>query len=109
MKIDRWFQGSGVCPGVMAGEQREEPFDLMSFKASDCLWTAGTRENLSMAEMQRFADVADRLFFARCTCDNGRYSPITKLIHTNNHPETTREDIDKILAVFSEESERDSA
>jgi hypothetical protein len=109
MKINRWFQGAAVCGGF-----REYPaggafhlYEEAPFGAAPahCLWTQASYDGATLAQTRRLADVIARHFPSRATCQQCEQSPIMRLIHFNNDPLTTREDIDKVLQIFTEESE----
>lgn len=102
MHIARWFQSTTVCAGLRAGSGMfEEAGDEMA----QCLFTQAMYDRLDTAAQGRLAAVVERHFPARSWCERCEWSPITRLIHFNNHPETTREDLDKVLRVFTEEED----
>ncbi len=98
MKIERWFKGAASC-GPSAPMQ--EDGDAMA----QCLWTQITYVGLGH-ETARLAEIIRRHFGGREVCEMCQWSDLTFIIHTNNSPATTREDVDKILRIFSEEMER---
>ena len=109
MEIKRWFQGAGVCSGFRDFNPygwfhlyEEAPF---GGPIAQCLWTQAAYDGLSLAQQQRLSDVIARHFPSRATCEKCEQSPIMRMIHFNNDPATTREDIDKILRIFTEEEE----
>ena len=105
MVIHRWFQGSSVCGGYRSGSlfniYEEAPFGA---PAAHCLFTQAVSDGLSLIGLQLLAGVVQRHFPTRAMCQRCEQSPSTRLIHFNNDPRTTREDINKILQSFSEEN-----
>ena len=100
---------SGMCGGWRPFDHygsfhlyEEAPF---GGPMAHCLWTQAAADGLSLAAQQRLADVISRQFPSRATCEKCETSPIMRMIHFNNDPATTREDIDKILRIYTEESE----
>ena len=82
--ILNWFQGSG-------GHGVEHQIRWGGRAA--CLWTACSSEQ----ETTDLAAVVGRLFPERvCDCP----APNARLIHFNNAPETTRDEIDKIMRTY---------
>jgi hypothetical protein len=103
MRIERWFQGVGGC-----GYQRLRPAAVCEPGAlitPHCLYTASSC--VEGEDVLRLAAITTRLFGHRCLCPDDNSTPrrISRMVHINNHPETTREDIDKILRVYTEEME----
>ena len=91
-----WFQGVMYCGGVrMAGTAYDGG-------GSTCLWLHADEQG---ADLVRLAEIVARLFPSRTTCGPCEVSAITRLIHFNNAPETTREDVTKVLKTYTEEME----
>lgn len=105
MDIKRWFQGVAVCSGTRAsGIIYEE--SALGEPMANCLWTQAQLDGLSRQATTRLAAVVERHFPARAWCEQCSVGSISRLIHFNNHPETTREDIDKVLRIYTEEMEK---
>lgn len=99
-EIKRWFQGGNHCPGVAIKHAYLEPGEE---KQTDCLITAtDTRE-----ERVVLWNIITRLFPERtCSCSSTLVTlgePSVPLMHFNNHPDTTRDQIDKIIHEFNME------
>lgn len=99
MEIKTWFQGSMTCDGV------RKNIGVWEGHHSTCLYTQAQLDKLTQQEQMRLAGIIERLFSGRTGCAHCDFSPIQRMIHFNNHPETTREDINKVLGVFNEEGE----
>ena len=103
MKIDRWFQGPmvhGVEPehwGTLVSEPGERGV------RPECLGSAVTLNTWQdNTALERVDKIIDRLFPGRvCDCA----LPVYRVIHFNNSKETTREDVDKVLRIYTEEVE----
>ena len=97
MKIERWFQGVATC----SGERREGNICEEGPYLATCLLMA--LPFLGGAE-ERIVQIIERHFSHRaCQCPG--IGPALRIVHANNHPDTTREDIDKILRIFNEEKD----
>jgi hypothetical protein len=93
MKIERWFQGHS--PHFSGHPWAEQGAGI-----SECLGSVVGWGRLS--ELAQVDVIIDRLFPGRiCDC---RW-PVNRVVHFNNHPETTREDVDKVLHIYTEEVE----
>ena len=103
MRIERWFQGAYICGGDRGhfGGFYEDGPDI-----AHCLFTQAMYDRLTPEQIAQLAGIVMRLFPSRTTCERCEWSPISRLIHFNNSADTTREDLDKVLAVFTEEFER---
>lgn len=94
MKITRWFKGNDAHGGFVNASTEG------GLGMSDCLGSAIGWPNVT--GMAQVAQIIDRLFPGRiCDC----WSSAIQVMHFNNHPETTREDIDKVLLAYTEETE----
>lgn len=102
MKIERWFQGAYICDGVREGF---DGFSEDGTAMAQCLATQAMYDRLTPAQIAQLASIVVRLFPSRTTCERCEFSRISRLIHANNHELTTREDIDKILRIFTEEEQ----
>ncbi len=99
LKIDRWFQGAATCVGDR-WDGIQEPGDWPTPAA--CLLMV--LPHFAGAET-KVAAIIERHWSARaCRCEKA--APATRIVHFNNHPETTREDVDKVLLIYSEERQR---
>ena len=98
LKIDRWFQGVGTCAGDRwTGNAYEE-----GSAPADCLLMVLPHFARAEAHVLR---IIERHYGARaCQCP-GLHAE-TRIVHFNNHPATTREDVDKVLRIYSEERMR---
>mgnify|MGYP001581935742 CR=1 FL=1 len=98
LKITRWFQGSATCAGERLTGNIREPGEA----PAHCLLMV--LPYFEGAEVRGCA-IIERHFGARaCRCVGA--GPATRIVHFNNHPETTREDVDKVLRIFDEERGR---
>lgn len=97
MKIERWFKGCMVHGNVVDGY--EEP----GVERAECLGSIVTgNEWRDIQALDRMAGVIARLFPGRiCDC----WGASIQVVHFNNAPETTREDVDKVLLAYTEEVE----
>lgn len=102
MKITRWFQNTTACAGQRPGYGFFEEGAGLPM----CLYTQACVDRMDVDAIARLAAVVERHFPARCWCERCAFSPISRLIHFNNSSETTREDIDKVLRIYTEEMER---
>lgn len=103
MRIERWFQSVAGCAGDRPGFGLfEEPGTT---PMAMCLFTQACLDRLSPQATARLAAVIERHFPARSWCERCEWSPITRLIHFNNSPATTRADVDKVLLIFTEEQD----
>jgi hypothetical protein len=94
--IERWFKGPATCGGFTAGKVSAE-----SWRGGQvhCLFTARDSD----LEVDQLAAIIARLFPERaCRCPGAR--PSTQVIHFNNHPATTRDDVDKIVHTLALEA-----
>ena len=99
MKITRWFQGAATCAGDR-WDGIQEPGDWPTPAA--CLLMALPHFERAETLVLR---IINRHFSARaCRCPNAHMA--TRIVHFNNHPETTREDVDKVLRIYDEERRR---
>jgi hypothetical protein len=101
MKIERWFQQPLSHPDTAVTAAWEEPGD----GPTQCLGYVvanGITSWESLPAIHHLAAIIDRLFPSRiCNC---RWAA-GRVIHFNNHRETTREDVDKVLRIYTEETE----
>lgn len=94
-KIERWFKGTSVCTGVRSAPLDEGPFG----DAELCLAMA----TQGQSELTALADIILRLFPERaCRCNEYLWN---RVVHFNNHPNTTRGDVDKIMHTYEMEKE----
>ena len=101
MKIVRWFKGMGACDGLTQELWQE---DGPVGTTSHCLMTQAIFEDqVGIDAVKKMAEIIARHFSARCLCASEEAT--TRVIHFNNHPETTREDVDKVLRAYTEETE----
>ena len=103
MKIERWFKGAPICgyPAKSQARWEEEGGDILT---TNCLMTQALHEpGVTKEILVRLAAIIDRHFSSRCLCRTTEVT--TRVIHFNNHPETTREDVDKVLRIYTEEME----
>lgn len=101
MQIARWFKGEATCDRKGGSGYFEAMGE--AFTMAQCLYTQALTDKLDEHAMARLAAVVERHFPSRATCAHCDFSPISRLIHFNNDEQTTREDVDKVLRVFSEE------
>ena len=94
IEIKVWFQGTGLHDGVRRSMYTEAGEDL-----GLCLWMATQGDRVAQKSLH---NIVKRLFPERvCACqDSGK-----ALIHFNNHPETTRDMIDKVIHAYHMEEE----
>lgn len=95
-EIKEWMQGPENCEGY--DHKKAIPWS----GGQHCLGTAIHWEYNSMELM---ADIIGRLFPERI-CDHGKL--MSKIIHFNNHPNTTRDQIDKIIHEYKMEKGNDA-
>lgn len=85
--IGGWFQGTGSCVG-------DQPIRWGTWPIGNCLMMACESE----AEVAALDAIVTTLFPERaCKCQT---SPRRRLVHFNNHPDTTRDQVDKILHTY---------
>jgi hypothetical protein len=97
MNIERWFQGSDVCG------QREIRPALFIEDGDGSVMPRCLLMVMPWGEEAALLRIIERHFSARaCRCDDRHAN---RIVHFNNNPETTREDIDKVLRIYTEETE----
>jgi len=105
-EITRWFQGDATCTESGGDVSKWKTEDGQSHNPSIhfCLATASGGVWMS-EELQQLAAIIERLFPERaCRCDLPTYlAAWTRVVHFNNHPDTTRDQIDKIVHEFQME------
>lgn len=105
MKIERWFKGSATCTGFKPDLFQPEEGEGVATCLAIELEVETPYEQVPAAA-RRMANIIDRLFPERaCQCFKAADAQSGCLVHFNNHPETTREDVDKVLLVYTEETE----
>jgi hypothetical protein len=87
-RIERWFKGTTYHDGDR--EYWAEPGTGVEL----CLALACDKDE----ELRRLGDVLAALFPERICCPADM--PNWRLIHFNNHPNTTRDEIDKIMHTY---------
>jgi hypothetical protein len=87
-RIERWFKGS-TCHDGRRKVWREPGSGLERCLALACE---------TNGEIRQLASILTSLFPERICCP--AHMPTEQLIHFNNHPDTTRDEIDKIMHTY---------
>jgi hypothetical protein len=106
MRIDSWMKATQTC------EHDKIDLEKVVVEGPDaqCLSVAADRLALLPQQVQHIAQIIRRHFASRVTCWSCQGGPgWTTLTHFNDHPETTREDVDKVLRIYTEEVEANRA